>query len=79
MKNIRFCSKSSLIWRDLKGDGNKIIIRCPTRLDSTTNQAVLEEGLPDMYADDSVFMQDGASCHTSLSTMLYLEKKKLSS
>ena len=56
MKNMRFCSKS--IWYiAVKGDGSKILIRCPTQLDSTAYQAVLEEGIQDMYADDSVFMK----------------------
>ena len=76
MKNIQFCIKSILIWVAIKGDDSKIPIRCPTQLDSTAYQAVLEEGLQDMYAEDTVFMQAGAPCHTSRSTMLYLEKKK---
>ena len=49
------------------GDGSKILIRCPTQLDSTAYQSVLEESLQDMYVDDSVFMQDGTPCHTSRS------------
>ena len=56
MKNIRFCSKSIFILKAIKGDGSKILIRCPTRLNFTVYQAVLEEDLQDMYADDSVFM-----------------------
>jgi transposase len=77
LKNVRFCSKSVLIWGAIKGDGSRILIRCPTRLDSTAYQEVLDEGLQDMYADDSIFMQDGAPCHTSRSTMSYLENKKI--
>ena len=46
-------------------------------MDSTTYQSVLEEGLQDMYADDFVFMQDGAPCHPLQYTMLYLKKKKI--
>ena len=30
-----------------------------------------------MYADDSIFMQDCAPYHTSLSTMSYLDNKKI--
>ena len=48
---------------NIKGDGSKILLRCPARLDSISFQAVLEEGLQDMYADDFVFMQNGASCY----------------
>ena len=77
MKNIGFCSKSILIWGAVKGDGSKILIKCPTRLDFTAYQEVLDEGLQDMYADDSIFMQDGAPCHTSQSKMSYLDNKKI--
>jgi len=77
MKNIWFYSKSILIWRAIKSNDSKILIRCPTRLDSTAYQEVLEECLQDIYANDSVFMRDGAPYHTLRSTMLYLEKKKI--
>ena len=77
MKNIRFCSKSILLWRAIKGDGSRIFIRCPTRLDSTAYKAVLEEGIQNIYADGSVFIRDGAQCHTSRSIMLNLEKQKI--
>ena len=53
MKNIRFYSKYILIWGAIKGDGRKILIRSPTPFDSTAYQAVLEEGLQDMYPDET--------------------------
>lgn len=77
IKNVRHSSKSILIWGAIRGDGERILIRCPIRLDSSAYQLVLEEGLQDMYVDNSCFMQDGAPCHTSRSTMLYLEQKKI--
>ena len=73
MKSIRFCIKSILIWAAIKDDGSRIFIRCPTLLDSTPYQVVLEGGRQVMYANDSVFIQYGAPW----STMLYLEKKKI--
>ena len=76
MKNIWFCSESILIWGAIKVDSSKILIRFPTWLASTAYQAVLEEGFQDMYAADSVLIQNGAPCHTSRS-MLYLEMKKI--
>ena len=60
-----------------KRDGRRILIRCPKSLDSTAYQEVLYEGLQDMYANDSIFMQDGAPCHTTRSTMSYLDNKKI--
>jgi len=77
MKSIRFRIKSILTWGAIKGGGNKIIIRCPKRLDSNTYLTVLEEGLQDMHANDSVFMQNGTPWLTLRSIMSYLEKKKI--
>ena len=54
----------------IKGDGKRILIRCPTRLDSTAYQAVLEGGLQNMYADDSVF------CAIRRDLQCYILKRK---
>ena len=43
----------------------------------TSYQLLLEEVLLDMYADDSVFRQDGAPYHVSLFAISYLEQKKI--
>ena len=50
---------------------------CPMRLNSISHQLVLDEGLKDVYFYDFIFMQDGASCHTSWFTMLYLKQKNI--
>ena len=55
-----------------KGDGSKIIIRCPTRLDSTAYQAVSEEGLQDMYANNLCKMVHRGTRRD----LQYLEEKK---
>ena len=44
-KTLRFGGSSSLVWGCLKGDGSRKLVRCPQRLDSTSHQEVLKEGL----------------------------------
>ena len=46
-------------------------------MESLGYQAVLKEGLLKIYDATSVFIQDGATCHTSKSTSKYLEKEKV--
>jgi len=77
IKKVRYSGISILIWGAIKRDGSRMLIRCPIRLNSSAYQLVLDEGLQQIYSDDSVFMQDGAPCHTSRSTMAYLELKKI--
>ena len=57
-----------MVWGTIKGDGSRMLIRCPIRLDSISYQAVLDEGLRDILSEASIFMQDGAPCHRSRST-----------
>jgi len=53
------------------------LIKCPPRLGSQEYQQILEQGIPLLYTPQMVFMQDGAPCHRSHSTMGYLDKKKV--
>ena len=46
-------------------------------MNSSAYQSILDEGLRDIYGRDSVLMHDGAPCHHSVSTQLYLERKKI--
>ena len=66
-----------MIWGAINGDGRKILIRCPDRLDSNKYQDVLNQGRPSIYSMENIFMQDGASCHTSKSTIEYLERNHI--
>jgi len=65
-----------MVWGAIKGDGSRMLIRCPIRLDSISYQAVLDEGLRDILSEASIFMQDRAPCHRSRSTARYLGRKK---
>jgi hypothetical protein len=66
-----------MVWGAIKGDGSRILVRCPRRLNSTAYQDVLAAGLFHIYDSESVFVQDNAPCHKSESTMKYLEKKHI--
>jgi len=49
----------------------------PTNLKFCHLSRLLHEGLRDIYSSDSILMHNGAPCHSSLSTQLCLEKKKI--
>lgn len=74
-KTVRYCKYSLLVWGAIKADGTKVLIKCPNRLDSLGYQGVLDEGLQSIYCTNSIFMQDGAPCHRSASTINYLDSK----
>ena len=63
------------VWRAIKGDGSKSIIKCPQRLNSQGYQMVIEDGLTLIYKPEDIFQQDGATCHTSRSSMKFMEDK----
>ena len=62
----------------IKGDGSRVIMRFPNRLNSMGYQDVLESGLFKLYGSDSVFVQDNGLCNKSRSTLTYLDNKKVS-
>jgi len=85
-RNSRFCHKyvvktskyagaSIMVWGAIKGDGTRILVRCPKRLNARAYQEVLESGLPQLYDPDCVFVQDNAPCHKSRTTLDYLDMK----
>ena len=52
-----------MVWIAIKGDGSRVIVRCPNKLNSMGYQYLLESGLFKLYGSDSVFLQDNALCH----------------
>ena len=76
-KTVKFGGRSLLVWGAIKEDGSRILLRCPPTLNSAGYQCILDEGLQDLYDHDSVLMHDGAPCHRSHATELYLERKKI--
>ena len=72
---MRIGGPSILVWGAILEDGSRALIRCEGSLDAKKYQDVLQEGLQNFDLATSVFMQDGARCHTAASTINYLEKK----
>lgn len=70
-------SPSVMVWGAIRCDGKRVLILCPDNVDSIAYQSILDEGLPQIYSTRHVFQQDGASCHTSRSTVQYLEQKAI--
>jgi len=68
---------SVMVWGSIKGDGTKTLVKCPPRLDSMGYQSVLEQGLLSTYDPQTIFMQDGASCHKSKSTLRFLDQNNI--
>lgn len=76
-KTVKYGGGSIMVWGAIKGDGSRILIKCPMPMNSVNYQRVLDQGLSNIYEDGNIFMQDGAPCHTSKSTISYLDQKKI--
>jgi len=61
-----------MVWVAIKADGIRALIKCPIKLNSSSYQVVLENGLAQLYDANNTFMQDNAPCHKSASTLAYL-------
>jgi len=74
-KTVKF-PNSVMVWGGIKGDGTKTLVKCPHRLDFKGYQSILDEELFRICESESVFMQDGARCHKSRSTLQYLDQER---
>jgi len=77
LKTVKYGGFSVMVWGLIRADGTKVLIRCPRILDSVAYQAVLCKGLLEVYNYDDIFVQDGAPCHRSASTLKYLDSKNV--
>lgn len=66
-----------MIWGGIRADGKRFLKRVVGPVDSIAYQAVLDEALPALYSPRYLWQQDGATCHTSASTMNYLQHKAI--
>jgi len=48
LKTVKYGGFSILVWGAIKGDGSRMLIRCPITLDSNSYQSVLDNGLTDL-------------------------------
>ena len=76
-KTVKFGGMSLMVWGAINGDGRRILIRCPDIMNSVSYQAILSKGLFDVCDRETIFMQDGAPCHRSKSTVQYLENNNI--
>ena len=84
---VKKLSKSIMIWLCIAADGSSKLLRCDPRQDSASYQnTVLKNALPFIRIPRSTvgrithpitFMQDGASCHTSVSTPRFLTRNRI--
>lgn len=70
-------SHSMMIWGAIRGDGNRVLVRCKKNVDSSEYQRVLNDALPHIYSPGNVLQQDGAPAHTSSSTARYFEENNI--
>jgi len=68
---------SLMVWGCIKGDGSKMLYRCPRILNSDSYQNILSAALIPFLDGDSIFMHDGAPCHRSASTQKYIDKRHI--
>ena len=66
-----------MVWGAIKNDGTKVLFRCNCSVDSIEYQRILTIGLPQIYRSRNIFQQDGATCHTSVSTKLFFENRAI--
>ena len=73
LKTVKYGGFSVMFWGAIKGDGSRILLQCPDRLNSEKYQEILSDGLEKIYVTNDIFMQDGAPCHKSASTQKFLD------
>lgn len=76
-KTVKFGGKSLMIWGCVKYNGDRMLIRCNGNVDSAEYQRILCEGLLPHYDPEEEFMHDGAPCHRSRSTSLFLSENNI--
>jgi len=76
-KTVANASFRVMVWGAIKGDGTKILYSCPSILNSDTYQNVFHTALFLELNSNSIFIQDGAPCHMSRSTLRFLENHEV--
>jgi len=47
-KTVKYRGISVLVWGAIRSDGNRVLVKCPHRLDSLEYQQILSKGLPEI-------------------------------
>jgi transposase len=75
-KTMKF-SPGLMIWGAVRSDGTTVLEQCQGNVDSIEYQRILNEALPNIYTRRHLLQQDGATCHTSVSTKKYFAEKRV--
>ena len=64
-----------MVWGAIRQDGSRLLIKCNSRVDSDEYVRVLGVALPVVYSSRHILQHDGAPCHQSCQTTVYLTSK----
>ena len=76
-RTMKYGGYSTMVWDDIKGNGSRALVKYQITLNSPEYQAVLDQGLKELYNMSNTFMQDNAPCHKSASTLAFLDRRKV--
>lgn len=77
IKTKKFGGGSLMVWGMIKSDGSRFLVRISGTVNSKEYQNILSQGLIPNYFSGEIFVQDGAPCHRSASTITYLESNRV--
>lgn len=78
LKTVKHGGQSIMVWGAINANGDRILTRFLKNADSLEYQRVLSEGLLPFYDHEKIFQHDGAPCHRSKSTELFLGTRGIS-
>lgn len=75
-KTVRQCVTKLMVWGCI-GYDNRMLIKCPHRLNSVAYVDILDQAIGNILKPDKTFIQDGAPCHRAKNTINFLEDQKI--
>jgi len=66
-----------MVWRAIKENGTKVLIRCPDRLNANGYNDVLKKGLLQIYGRNDIFQQNNALCHKSIVVSSFMDNYEI--
>jgi len=76
-KTVKHGGFSVTVWGAIKGNGSKVLHRCPAIVNSELYAQIIEDSLLPFLDTNTIFMQDGAPCHRSKATINFLETRNI--